>query len=443
MIIKIPCEVQFIIDTLETNGYEAYAVGGCVRDSLLEKEPEDWDICTSALPEQTLKIFSGRHVIETGLKHGTLTLMLDHKPFEITTYRIDGVYSDNRRPDKVEFVNDLKADLSRRDFTINAMAYHSKTGLVDFFGGANDLEKGIIKCVGDTGKRFREDALRIMRAMRFAAVLGFEIDEDTSKAMLDNKNLLSNIAAERIHNELNKLVAGKNAKSILMRHVPVITEIIPEILPMIEFEQNNPWHYLDIWHHTLTALIHVPADVALRLTMLFHDIGKPKCYTESGDGSGHFYGHPQASHDIAKEIMLRLKYDNDTVETVTQLILYHDAEIKNDGRNIKRWLNRIGEERFRLLLEVKKADNKAQAIVFAQEKLDMLDDTEILLDEIIEQEQCFSLKDLNVNGNDLIHLGIPEGVMVGNILNRLIDMVIDEQVENDKIKLLEAVEKMI
>ena len=443
MNIKIPDEAHYIIETLENNGCETYVVGGCVRDSLLGKEPKDWDICTSAIPEKTMKFFEGVHIIETGRQHGTITLILNHKAFEITTYRVDGVYTDNRHPVKVEFVRDLKEDLSRRDFTINAMAYNPKTGLADFFNGVNDLDNKVIKCVGDANKRFREDALRIMRAMRFASVLGFEIHTDTSKAMFDNKKLLNNIAVERIADELNKMITGNGIKDILLQHMPVITEIIPEILPMVGFEQNNPWHYLDVWQHTLTSITNAPVDMTLRLTMLLHDIGKPSCYTESDDGVGHFYGHPQVSCDMAKEILSRLKFDNATIDTVAQLILHHDADIQPRRKHIKRWLNKIGEERFRQLLEIKRADNKAQAIIRTQEKLDMLSDIEIILNEIIEQQQCFSLKDLAVNGRDLIDIGIPEGKQIGTILNHLMDMVIDESIENDKTTLLNAVTNFI
>ena len=410
-IIKIPDETRYIINILETNGHEAFVVGGCVRDSLLGKEPQDWDICTSGLPEQIMKYFSEHHIhiIETGLRHGTVTLMLNHKPFEITTYRADGVYTDNRRPDSVEFVGDLKKDLSRRDFTVNAMAYNPKTGVMDFFDGIKDLNAGIIKCVGDADKRFQEDALRIMRAMRFASVLGFSIESDTSKAMRENKNLLNNISAERIANELNRLIVGNGVKNILSEHMAVITEIIPEILPIIDSE----------WQNILTGLENIQPDIILRLAMLFPD------------------------HDTAGKILRRLKYDNYTVRAVTQLILYYDSDIQPERINIKRWLNKIGEERFRQLLEVKKADNKAQAISRTWEKFEMLNDIEFLLNEIIEQRQCFSLKDLAVNGRDLIDIGAVEGRQTGAILNQLLNMVIDEKIENGKTVLLETAEGLL
>ena len=440
--IKVPEEVQNIIGTLEENGYEAFIVGGCVRDAVLGKEPEDWDICTSALPEQTNKCFKEQHIIETGLKHGTVTIVVDHKPFEITTYRIDGSYSDNRHPDSVEFVNDLKEDLSRRDFTINAMAYNPDRGVVDFFDSISDIKDHIIRCVGDADKRFQEDALRIMRALRFAAVLGFDMEEKTSAAIFRNKELLKNIAAERISSEINKLIVGQNIGDLLLNYTSVIKVIIPEISEMIGFEQNNPYHYLDVWRHTIESVVNAPADKVLRLTMLFHDIAKPKCYTVN-DSVGHFYGHPQVSADMTKQILKRLKYDKDTVKTVTQLIFYHDTDIQPKRKHIRRWLNRIGEERFRRLIEVMKADAMAQSERSRMEKINELEKVVPVLDEIIKQQLCFSLRDLDVNGRDLIAAGVTEGAEIGKTLNRLLEMVIDELLENEKDKLIAAAKELI
>jgi len=442
MEMKIPDEVQYILNTLENNGCAAYAVGGCVRDSLLGKEPKDWDICTPALPEHTMKFFAEHKIIETGLRHGTITLRINHNSFEVTTYRIDGVYSDNRHPDKVEFANDLKEDLSRRDFTINAMAYNPKTGIVDFFGGAKDLEYGIIKCVGDANKRFQEDALRIMRALRLASVLGFSISSDTSKAILENKSLLKNIAVERIAAELNKLIVGNNVRNIFLKYISVITEIIPEITPTIGFDQNNPYHCYDVLNHILYSVENARKDVSIRLAMLFHDIAKPECYSEV-DGTGHAYGHPKLSSEAAKEILLRLKYDNNTIETVTQLILHHDEDILPHRKHIRRWLNKIGEKRLRQLLEVKRADTMAQSPYSRQKKIDDLTGILILVDDVIRQRHCFSLKDLAVNGRDLMNSGITDGVMIGTILNQLMDKVIDGQIENDKLVLLETADKLL
>ena len=442
MDIKIPGDALYIINTLEENGYEAYVVGGCVRDAILGMEAKDWDICTPALPEQTMKCFAGRHIVESGLSHGTITLVLNHQPFEITTYRAEGVYSDNRRPDSVEFIHTLQEDLSRRDFTVNAMAYSPQRGFMDFFGGVGDMQNHLIRCVGDADKRFREDALRIMRALRFASVLSFSIEESTAAAICRNKGLLGNIAAERIAAELNKLIVGRNAGNILLRYTPVMEEIIPEIQGMAGFLQNNPHHYLDVWRHTVMSVTKSPPDVALRLTMLLHDIAKPGCYTEI-DGIGRFYGHPQISSDMAKKILARLKYDSDTIKTVRQLILYHDADIQPKRTYIKRWLNKLGEERFRQLLEVKKADALAQADKYRGAKIAALDDIIPVLNEIIFQRQCFSLKDLAINGRDLIGIGVVEGAMIGRILNNLMEMILDEQIENDRAKLLEKAREFI
>ena len=441
--IKLPTEVEYIIDTLGEKGFEAYAVGGCVRDSILGKQPHDWDVCTSALSAQVISCFAGQRVIETGLQHGTVTLMLNEKPFEVTTFRVDGEYTDNRRPDEVEFVRELKSDLARRDFTCNAMAYNLQTGLVDYYGGQRDLAAGIIKCVGDANKRFQEDALRIMRALRFAAVLGFSIDDDTAKAMHNNRALLGNIAAERIAAELNKLIMGDNLVELLSAHFPVLAEIIPELGPTVGFEQNNPYHCYDVLTHTLASVDAAPKDLQVRLTMLFHDIGKPKNYSQSEDGIGHFYGHAELSSLLAHEILLRLKYDNDMIRAVMQLVLYHDAEIAPRRKHIKRWLNKIGEVSFRQLLEVKRADAMAQSEKYQQGKLGALDAVLPILDEIIAERQCFSLKDLAVNGRDLIAAGVPQGTAIGAILNRLLEMVVDEEAENDRAVLLEAASELI
>ncbi|MCL2670608.1 MAG: HD domain-containing protein [Clostridiales bacterium] len=435
MTIKLPDAVQYILHTLQAAGYDAYVVGGCVRDGALGKAPKDWDICTPAPPNKTMQCFDGQHIIETGLQHGTVTLMLHHAPYEITTYRVDGSYSDHRRPDNVEFVSSLKTDLSRRDFTINAMAYHPDTGIVDYFGGMKDISAGIIRCVGDANRRFREDALRIMRAMRFASALSFAIDEKTATAMHDNRALLQNIAVERIANELNRMLLGDGAGDIMRNHLSVLAEILPELVPTIGLSHNNPYHSHDVLNHILCSVEHAPKEPVIRLTMLFHDLGKPYCYTEE-DGIGHFYGHPKVSAELAEAILARLKYDNETKRAVTELVLYHDAPMLPDRKHIKRWLCRIGEERFRQLIEVKRADALAQSVLGRREKLDTLDAIAKLADEIVAQQECFSLKDLAVNGNDLLSLGFTAGAALGEMLNRLMDMVIDEQVKNDKAALL-------
>jgi tRNA nucleotidyltransferase (CCA-adding enzyme) len=370
----------------------------------------------------------------------------NQKPFEITTYRVDGKYTDNRRPEKVRFVNVLKRDLARRDFTVNAMAYNPKTGLVDYYSGRQDLAERKIKCVGNPNKRFQEDALRIMRALRFASNLsnpglGFSVEAETSKAMIAHKKLLNNIAAERIAGELNKLLMGNDVHTVILNHLPVITEIIPEFIPAVGFEQHNPYHCYDVMTHILMSVDNAPKDIVIRLAMFLHDIGKPHCYTETADKIGHFYRHPQISSDMAKVILSRLKYDNDTRETVAELILHHDADIHPEPKHIKRWLNKIGEKKLHQLIEIKKADDMSKSEKNQKKNLNELKEILFLTDKIIEQRQCFLLKDLAVNGSDLIGIGIT-GVKIGVVLNRLLDMVIDEKLENDKEALLETAKNL-
>ena len=410
--ILLPAEVEYIMSELEKSGYESYVVGGCVRDSIMGIKPKDWDICTSALPDQVIKCFKKHTVIETGLKHGTVTLILEHKPFEITTYRVDGDYVDNRRPDTVEFVSDLKKDLSRRDFTVNAMAYNPKVGIVDYFNGIDNINAKIIRCVGSADKRFQEDALRIMRALRFASVLGFSIDKTTAEAIHANKSLLKNIAVERIVIELNKLIVGDGAGSIIFEYTPVMAEIIPKIA---EVAADG-----DIWKGTVSNIDSTPADVVLRLSMLLRDVAAH--YDNVKDSS--------VVASIAKKILKRLKYDNMTIKNVAQIILYQSEEIQAERIHIKRRLNIMGEATFRQLIELKKAEIKYQEI-------------SALTDEIIEQGQCYALKDLKVTGTDLIDAGVGKGALVGKMLNWLLDMVIDEEVENVKEKLVQSAKDLI
>ena len=441
MNICISDDVRFIIETLEGNGFEAYVVGGCVRDAVLGKSPDDWDICTSALPEQIAKCFDGYGIIETGLQHGTITLRVNHKSYEVTTYRIDGAYSDNRRPDNVEFTSSLMHDLSRRDFTINAMAYNPRVGIVDYFDGIADIENRIIRCVGDADMRFQEDALRIMRALRFASVLGFDVEQETADALFRNKELLKNIAVERIAVELNKLIVGDGARNILLSYTPIFEVFIPEISSMVGFIQNSNYHYLDVWGHTVESIVNSPPDATLRLTMLLHDVAKPECYTEDADGIGHFYGHPQVSTDMARVILNRLKYDNNTIKTVTTLILYHNIDIIPKEKYIRRLLNKIGEDMLRKLIVIIRADSLGKSDFRRSDQFKQLDEFTKVLDDVIEKQQCFSLKDLAVDGRDLIAIGITEGSEIGATLSRLLDMVIDGSIENEKDVLLNVATK--
>lgn len=438
MNINIPVAAAKIIRTLEQNGFEAYVVGGCVRDSLLGLTPHDWDICTSALPEQTLQCLSQYHVTATGLKHGTVTVIIEHEPFEITTYRVDGIYSDSRHPDSVVFVRSLKEDLARRDFRMNAMAYHPIQGIKDFFGGAEDLTNRLIACVGDADKRLQEDALRILRALRFAAAFDFGIAGDTAQAIHRNRNRLQNIAAERVCAELRRTIVGKGTASLFMDYADVLSVSMPEIKRMVGFDQRNPHHYLDVWAHTVQVIANTPADEVVRFAALFHDIGKPFCYTCDNKGIGHFYGHPKKSAELTSRIMRRLKFDNATRLAVRELVLYHDAEIPVGDKYAKRWLNRIGEVQLRRLLQLKRADTMGQAELYRKERLEKYDAVERCVENVLEQRQCFALKDLAVNGSDLIQAGMPEGAQIGMILKRLMKMVIDEKISNNKEELLRA-----
>lgn len=435
----MPKKVLEIVNILKDNGYEAFAVGGCIRDSLLNKEPNDWDICTSALPCETIRCFEGFKVLEKkGHEHGTITIVANDEQYEVTTYRVDGEYSDSRHPDEVQFVTNIDADLSRRDFTINAMAYNPSIGLIDCFNGQEDLKNKIIRCVGDADKRFNEDALRILRALRFASTLEFEIDEEVKKSIHKNKFILNGIAKERINVELCKLIVGKGVGNILNEFADVFAIFIPELIPMVGFSQNNPHHDLDVWGHTIKSITCAENDVIIRLALLLHDIGKPDCYCEDVNGIGHFYEHSSISADISYRIMKRLKFDSNTIDTVKTLVYYHGLEIIPSDRVTKRWLNKIGEDNLRKLFKIKRSDVLAQSQEYIDERLALLDEAERVLNRVIGQQQCFCLKDLAINGQDLINAGIEQGKQVGDMLNKLMDMVIDEQIKNDKVELLNA-----
>ena len=439
--IKIPKDAESIINRLNEHGYESYIVGGCVRDSILGRTPNDWDICTSATPDKMIEIFADHEVIPTGLQHGTVTVVINHTPYECTTFRIDGDYSDNRRPDRVEFTTDIIKDLSRRDFTINAMAYNPQTGLVDPFGGAEDIKGKVIRCVGNADDRFDEDALRVMRALRFASVYGFVISEDTSSAIHRKAENLNNIAVERINTELCKLVCGKGVLDILLNYSDVISTIIPEIRPCIGFNQNNRYHQYTIYDHIAHAVSnYTGSDIIVKIALLLHDIGKPTCYTEDENG-GHFYGHGVPSRDIAECVVERLKFDNLTKKDVIELVLYHDAVIEPMIKVVKRWLNKVGEKQLFRLLDIRMADILAHAEGTQESRIERCVALRNIAEEVISSEQCFKLKDLAVNGNDLMDIGIPQGREIGNTLNWLLDMVINGEAENKKDELLNLARK--
>lgn len=434
--IKIPKDAENIISRLNEHGYEAYVVGGCVRDSILGRTPNDWDICTSATPDKVIEIFTDYEVIPTGLQHGTVTVVIDHTPYECTTFRIDGDYSDSRRPDMVEFTTDIVKDLSRRDFTINAMAYNPKSGLVDPFGGAEDIKSKVIRCVGDAQARFSEDALRILRAVRFASQLDFCIDSATDNAIKSLYKNLKNISIERITSELNKMIVCPSFYRQMLCREFLFTSIIPELKECVSYDQHNPYHAYDLYMHIALAVGFGNRDIITELALLLHDIGKPQCQVFDERGIAHYYEHAKISAALADERLKAMKYDNDTRKKVVELISYHDATFDDEPKHIKKWLNKIGEEQFRRLLEVRYADIFAQNAMSMSQRLAYIDRIRERLDEVLESDQCFKLKDLAVNGNDLMELGIPQGKEIGHTLNLLLDMVMNGDVENDKDALL-------
>ena len=430
--IQIPEKANFIIRTLEEAGYEAYVVGGCVRDSILGREPQDWDITTSAMPMQVKELF--RRTVDTGLQHGTVTVMQGDEGFEVTTYRIDGKYEDGRHPKDVTFTRNLEDDLLRRDFTINAMAYNDTNGLVDMYEGLEDIDRKIIRCVGKPKDRFSEDALRMLRAVRFSAQLGYDIEENTRNAIKELAPNLEKISAERIHTELIKLLVSNNPMKLKDAYETGMTKVfLPEFDKAMETEQNHPHHCYSVGEHILHSIEFVPASAHLRLAMLFHDIGKPETLRVDEEGITHFHGHPQVSADMAKKILRRLKLDNDTIDKVSRLSLYHDTGngIDPTEKLVRRTINKIGEDLFVDFLEVKKADILAQSNYEREEKLANLDAWKQMYDTITQKGQCVSLKTLNINGRDLIALGIKPGPQLGEILAKLLDEVLDEPEKNE------------
>lgn len=444
--IIIPNNVRYLLEIFEEDGYEAYIVGGCVRDSFIGKQPKDWDICTSATPDEVISLlecYDDIGIYLTGLKHGTVTARIDEENYEITTFRVDGDYSDKRRPDIVAYVKDVAEDLSRRDFTINAMAYSNIHELIDPFDGLGDINRGLIRCVRNPDDRFQEDALRILRALRFASIYGFKIEERTSEAIHRNKELLKHISAERIQSELCKLLCGPGVLDILLEYKDVIAVIIPELEPCIGFNQNNRFHKYDVYDHIAHAVAsYRGSDISVKMALLLHDIGKPECYTEDYSG-GHFHGHSVPGMRMTKDIMSRLRFDNETKEQVVDLVLYHDAIIAPTTRAVKRWLNKIGFDLLEKLVFVRLADINAHSEINQQPRRDKILGVKLIAKDIIAKEQCFSLKDLAVNGQDVMALDIDSGVLVGKILNHLLELVIEEQIENEHDALIAEAKKYL
>lgn len=434
MTISIPDNVKIILNRLKNAGFEAYCVGGAVRDSIMGLTPGDWDVTTSALPEETRELFKDFKTVDTGIKHGTLTVIIDKEPYEVTTFRIDGEYDDNRHPENVTFTSKIGDDLARRDFTVNALAYNDDVGLVDLYGGQDDIYNSIIKTVGDADTRFQEDGLRIMRALRFSATLGFEIEEETRKSIHKNKDLLKNISAERINIELTKLICGKNAFNILMEYPDVLSVIIPEIAPAVNFRQYGKKHAYDVWEHICHTVDTIPHDRILRLTMLLHDLGKVPTHKLNEKGDSTFKNHATVGGEMAREILTRLKFDKKTINRVSFLVGYHDFEPCRTKIELKKHLKTKTPEDIKTLLIIKKSDRGALSESYRDISAGTAQ-TLKWLQEIEDNKECCTISQLAVNGKDLEKNGL-KGEEIGKALNDLLDAVIENKVKNAKTDLL-------
>lgn len=433
--LKLPNNVDKILNMLNNAGYEAFAVGGCVRDAMLGIEPNDWDITTSAQPAEIKEVFSSCRTIDIGEAHGTIGVLIDDVVYEITTYRIDGDYADKRHPDSVSFAKTIEEDLSRRDFTVNAMAYNNEKGIVDPFNGQADLKYKALRCVGDPDTRFNEDALRILRGLRFASVYNFGIESKTAASIIRNRLLLNDISEERIASEFNKLLCGDNVKYILSRYKDVFSVFFPEIVSTFDFAQNTPHHNKTVWRHITASVSFIEPDELLRLVMFLHDVGKPLALRTDSKGIDHFKGHNHFGAVLAKNALERLKYPRKTIDDVCVLIEYHDVRFNEDKRKIKHVLNIIGKENFERLLKIQLADIKAQSMYKRESKLRDHELAKQAFREITDNNECYSLQSLAINGSDLIHLGITDGKSIGFILDNLLDEVINETLENDNVTL--------
>lgn len=427
---EIPKQIEEVLEKLEKAGFEAYIVGGCVRDGIMGKTAHDYDITTSAEPHETERVFSDCRVVETGIKHGTVTVLFKGMSVEITTFRVDGDYPDGRHPESVSFSRNLEDDLARRDFTMNAIAYSPSRDLIDIFGGEADIKARVIRCVGEPEKRFSEDALRIMRALRFSAVLGFDIEENTKSALLEKKDTLKKVSKERIFSELKQLLCGENVKKVLLEYREVLGEIIPEIRPMFDYDQNSKYHNSTLFEHTARAVEAAPQREEMRLAMFFHDIGKPSCRSTDENGEGHYYGHAAKSAELADKILRELKCDNALRVRVCEIIKYHDIPIELSHRAIRRQLSKLGGELFCDVMEAHIADDSAKR-EFTLARRETAREAIRIANEIAEEKPCLDLKSLAVKGGDLKEIMKPSEKM-GEILGELLNEVVDGTLENEK-----------
>lgn len=432
---------KIVLQKLADSGFQAFLVGGCVRDMILGRDIHDHDITTDALPEQVMNVFSGFTTVPTGLKHGTVTVLVNGEPFEITTFRIDGEYSDSRRPESVSFTRNLTDDLARRDFTINAIAMDIDGNISDPFHGCDDIKNKIIRCVGEPSMRFNEDALRILRAVRFSSVLGFEIEKNTSDALMNLRKNLDNISRERIRDELDKLICGKNLVPVMLGYREIIAQIIPEMRPCFDFDQKSHFHMYDVYEHIVRTIDSAPQDsVLFRRTMLFHDIGKPPKFTVDENGEGHFKGHAKISADMCRDIMKNLRYDNNSIEQTCLLVAHHSDKIHNDIQ-IKKLVSEIGEDNFFMLMQIKRFDNYGKC-PFVLKEFEEFERHENALREFIKNNDCMHISQLEINGNDLVNMGF-RGKAVGDMLKNILNMIIEGNLENKHDVLLEYAKTQI
>lgn len=436
-ILTLPAPVRKALDLLEGAGHEAWVVGGCTRDKLLGTEPEDWDITTSALPEETLEVFRDYRTIPTGLKHGTVTVRIEKTPMEVTTFRVDGDYADSRHPDDVSFTRNLEEDLARRDFTMNAIAYSPSRGFQDLYGGAEDIQNKTIRCVGAPEQRFTEDALRILRALRFSSVLGFDIEPETAKAIHSLKERIAFLAAERVSAELLKLLCGKDVFRILTEYRDVFAVALPELVPCFDFEQYNPWHCYDVYTHICKSVEAAEPEPELRLAMLLHDIGKPETFSFDEKGIGHFYGHGKAGARMAEEVVARLRLSGRQQQVILPVVEFHDIPLEPDRTLLRRRLHKFGKSTLKDLIRAKRADCLAQNPEKAVPELDRLSTIEQILEQLLLEKPAFRVTDLEVNGEDLLALGMEPGPQLGAFLETLLEKVMAEELPNDRFRLLE------
>ncbi|MGN0073549.1 MAG: CCA tRNA nucleotidyltransferase [Coriobacteriales bacterium] len=438
MKINVPNNALRVLNTLEQAGFPSYVVGGCVRDALMGRTPNDWDICTAALPQQVKELCAqaGFATFDTGIQHGTVTVHVDHEPFEVTTFRADGAYEDGRHPVSVSFLSAVEGDLARRDFTVNAMAYSPARGLVDLYGGQEDLRAGVLRCVGDPHERFAEDGLRILRALRFTSVLGFAIDPATADALHADRALLEPVAMERISAEFMKLICGRAAAEVLLDYRDVVGVFLPQVAPMFGFEQLNKYHVYDVWEHCVRACALIEPDPLLRLAALVHDIGKPSCFFTDEDGCGHFYGHPEAGEPIARELARHLRLSNAATSELCTLVLWHDRPLPLTRKSMRRRLAKLGEPLCRRLYQLVEADMRTHSQLGMADNLEKLAQSRALMEEVLQEMDVFSPRDLAVDGRDLIELGFEPGPRLGEVKDALFSLVVDGELPNSRPELL-------